>query len=738
MSKFLFNLNFISSEVEVKKQNKTSEEKDIIFGHLKLNSSSTKETNENNLLYEYNNNINNCNINKNNNNSNINIKKDKPFNVKVQNFFKNELNKPKSIIKNDNNLKSKFNLYTKNLFQYYDRTSKIKHIPYKTGNNSNTIIKTDAPYSNSDNSISSGHNSSQRTVLFYEPKVKKFNSINEDLYKLKHLSLTSKKKNYFPKIVHNHYQSFNVSLSVRDENKRFFQYIENKKSRNQKQKQPIKLLSIDTESISDTLNSYSMSKTFKSFNKENIGTRPKIKFHSYREIPKLIPENINKKIPNFHSHQKIKNKIKKIKSNNNLLSKSVVLKKKKSCNKINHIYLTDSEIKSKNDKNRNDKTLKLFVINIKRRQNKKISQLSKISESNSTTKLIGNSSNKSIHKKYFSDDKIGKSSKSLLNESKITKNHSINGTENEKSSSDKTLIIKKKLSPKKLKVNDSNSPNNKQLKKKTNKRNNGFEIDISLKLNLINENRTLKKKTFLENVEKVIIHFKISHEKKIEHDFQNKFLNNKNKNIHEFIKDKKDSKHIKIFKKNYVNILCHQKFTVMPLNQYFIQNNFLEKYFIMHLYELIFIHKYFDFPDDSPSSIIDNFLIKDPPKKKSTIVFGQKGLYFDLNKNNGFFQNFVYVSLFCRKDFEFEFTTKPLKEQLEFSKRRASVIFNCLKCGKSQNNKFLGKTAWKYLIKKNMKLQNEKKETAKFSLFRNALKRNHFYLRKKSSLIKER
>ena len=34
-----------------------------------------------------------------------------------------------------------------------------------------------------------------------------------------------------------------------------------------------------------------------------------------------------------------------------------------------------------------------------------------------------NSSNKSIHKKYFSDDKIGKSSKSLLNESKITKNH---------------------------------------------------------------------------------------------------------------------------------------------------------------------------------------------------------------------------------------------------------------------------------------------------------------------------
>ena len=443
-----------------------------------------------------------------------------------------------------------------------------------------------------------------------------------------------------------------------------------------------------------------MSKTFKSFNKENIGTRPKIKFHSYREIPKLIPENINKKIPNFHSHQKIKNKIKKIKSNNNLLSKSVVLKKKKSCNKINHIYLTDSEIKSKNDKNRNDKTLKLFEINIKRRQNKKISQLSKISESNSTTKLIGNSSNKSIHKKYFSDDKIGKSSKSLLNESKITKNHSINGTENEKSSSDKSLIIKKKLSPKKLKVNDSNSPNNKQLKKKTNKRNNGFEIDISLKLNLINENRTLKKKTFLENVEKVIIHFKISHEKKIEHDFQNKFLNNKNKNIHEFIKDKKDSKHIKIFKKNYVNILCHQKFTVMPLNQYFIQNNFLEKYFIMHLYELIFIQKYFDVPDDSPSSIIDNFLIKDPPKKKSTIVFGQKGLYFDLNKNNGFFQNFVYVSLFCRKDFEFEFTTKPLKEQLEFSKRRASVIFNCLKCGKSQNNKFLGKTAWKYLIKK--------------------------------------
>ena len=91
--------------------------------------------------------------------------------------------------------------------------------------------------------------------------------------------------------------------------------------------------------------------------------------------------------------------------------------------------------------------------------------------------MIGNSSNKSVYKKCFSDDINGKSSKSLLNESKITKNHSINGTENEKTSSDKSLI-KKKLSPKKLKVNDSNSPNNKQLKKKANKRNNGFEIDI--------------------------------------------------------------------------------------------------------------------------------------------------------------------------------------------------------------------------------------------------------------------
>ena len=78
--------------------------------------------------------------------------------------------------------------------------------------------------------------------------------------------------------------------------------------------------------------------------------------------------------------------------------------------------------------------------------------------------MIGNSSNKSVYKKCFSDDINGKSSKSLLNESKITKNHSINGTENEKTSSDKSLIIKKKLSPKKLK--DSNSPNNKQSKKK--------------------------------------------------------------------------------------------------------------------------------------------------------------------------------------------------------------------------------------------------------------------------------
>jgi hypothetical protein len=93
------------------------------------------------------------------------------------------------------------------------------------------------------------------------------------------------------------------------------------------------------------------------------------------------------------------------------------------------------------------------------------------------------------------------------------------------------------------------------------------------------------------------------------------------------------------------------------------------------------------------------------------------------------FQNFTFIWRFCRLDFEIIFCKKSdLIEEKELSKKRTSVIFSILKQSKKTNNKFLGKTAWKYLIKNNLKFKDNEKNENK-SIFRKALIRNKFYTR---------
>ena len=98
-------------------------------------------------MNEINNNINNNYIN-----NNYFIKKDRLKNFLNENI-KNETPKKNKNQENENkeniNSKGEFTKYANNLFQLNHKLS-LKHAYYKIGNNSNTRIKTDVPYSNSD------------------------------------------------------------------------------------------------------------------------------------------------------------------------------------------------------------------------------------------------------------------------------------------------------------------------------------------------------------------------------------------------------------------------------------------------------------------------------------------------------------------------------------------------------------------------------------------------------------
>ena len=709
-------------------------------------------------MNEINNNINNNYIN-----NNYFIKKDRLKNFLNENI-KNETPKKNKNKENENkeniNSKGEFTKYANNLFQLNHKLS-LKHTHYKLGNNSNTRIKTDFPYSNSDISNSDLHNSSQRTFLLYDQSIlKKFNTISEDTlnnfvtpkFKNRKEYISKTSRNKLPAISNNNLQcSFN--LSNRDENKRISQYINYRKSRNQKK--PIKILSTDNESLSDPMNSNYFSKTWL-FNTENIN-RSTMRHYSfnYRNSLSERSKNNNIKPKNFSFYSK------KLKSNNNLqLNRNFIfyiknLRKKKNSNANKEkkiFYLTDSELQKKRNKNvkenYNERRLKTINLKTNKYLKKKVSQLSKISESGSTTKINDNS----FSKNYYSDEKKGKISNLLLNK-KNKKNIKINHSEKEITTSDNNnfAIIEKKTNSKICTPKNNIDFINKILFNKklnkltqiTEKKNLLFKNQIIDKIKLIDNNRNLKKENLYNVTEHIIISYKIEHEKRTENNFDNKFKDEKSDN--EYIKELKIDKHLsKIslnFEIKYITSLCSYNYTHILLNQYYIQKNLLEFYFLLNLYELIFIHKYIDKTNEENRPLLVNFSLENAPlstlkqSKKSEILFFEHGL------KQISFQNFTFIWKFCRLDFEFFFGNKPIiKEEKELSKRRASVIFSILKQSKKGNNKFLGKTAWKFLLKTNVKFKDsENKDNLKLnkSILRNALRRNDFYIRE-SKIRKKR
>ena len=684
----------------------------------------------------------------------------------MNNKIKNDSpNKIKKINKETINSKGEFSKYANNLFQLNHKLS-LKHAYYKIGNNSNTRIKTDVPYSNSDISNSDLHNSSQRTFLLYDQSIlKKFNTLTEDNYnnflspkyknRKEYISKTSRNK--LPRISNNNLQcSFN--LSNRDENKRISQYINYRKSRNQKK--PIKILSIDNESLSDPMNSINFSKTW-FFNTEKMN-KPKIRHYSYNFHKNSLSERSksNNFTPkNLSSYIKLKNsnnlKLKDVISRN-FISNAKFLRKKKNSNtnrEKKKFYLTDSEIqknKKKNNKRENFNERRLKTINLKTNKHlrKQVSQLSKISESGSTTKIYDINDN-SFNKNYYSDEKKSKISHLLLNNKKSKKNLKINHSEKEITSSDKNnfIIIEKKPTSKYLTPKNNTILINKVFNKKTSKLTQKtdllFKNQILDKIRLIDEKRNLKKQHLYNITENIIIAFKIEHEKNTENNFDNKFKNEKSDN--EYIKELKIDKNLskvkEFFKNNYITQLCSYNYSHILLNQHYIQKNLLEYYFLLNLYELIFIHKYIDKTSEENRYLLVNFSLKNAPlstlkqSKKNEMIFFKDGL------NKISFVNFTFIWKFCRLDFEFLFCNKAiLKEERDLSKKRASVIFSILKQSKKTNNKFLGKTAWKYLLKSKIKFKdNEIKDNKKLnkSIFRNALIRNNFYIRQ-SKIKKKR
>ena len=687
------------------------------------------------------------------------IKKDK-----LKNFFNEKIINESPIknrqIEEENkeniNSKGEFRKYSNNLFQLNQKLS-LKHTHYKLGNNSNnTRIKTDVPYSNSDISNSDLHNSSQRTFVLYDQSfLKKFNIISEDnynnnimnqnfKYRKEYISKTS--RNELPKISNNNLQcSFN--LSNRDEKRKISQYINYRKSRNQKK--PIKILSIDNDSLSDQI--VNLSKTC-FFNKEKINI-PEIRHYSFNYHKNSLSErrkSSTKKTKTIAFYNK------KLKSNMNLRLKDVLNRnfisnskffRKKKSSKVNNkkqiFYLTDSELQKKKNKkivgNINQRKLKTINIRTNKNFQKQLTQLSKISESCSTTKIMDMNDNSFITH-YLSDEKKEKISDLLLHK-KYKKNVKIKHSEKEITSSDNNnfYILEKKLSSKYFTPKNNTNIINKILNnKKSNKlvkiaekKNLSFKNQILNKIKLIDENRNIYKENLYHITEHIIMSFKIEHEKSTEINFENKFKNEKSDN--EYIKELKIDKHIhKItekFEKDYIISLCSYNASFFLLNLNYIQKNLLEYYFLLNLYELIFIHKYIDKTNEENRPLLVNFSLENEPlstlkqNKKSQIMFFTDGL------KKISFQNFTFIWRFCRLDFEIIFCKKSdLIEEKELSKKRTSVIFSILKQSKKTNNKFLGKTAWKYLIKNNLKLKDNEKNENK-SIFRKALIRNKFYTR---------
>ena len=166
----------------------------------------------------------------------------------------------------------------------------------------------------------------------------------------------------------------------------------------------------------------------------------------------------------------------------------------------------------------------------------------------------------------------------------------------------------------------------------------------------------------------------------------------------------------------------------------------MEKYFNVQISKIIYIFNFIGTNDLVHHNLFENFSLKKPHLKPSH--HGKMNNVLGMNITLKIFPGFdlIFLSNFHRRDFEYDIDmTLKFKneERLSLSKRRASVIFSCLKSSKSEI-KFSNRTTWKYLIKKTNRLKKEERDE-KSGLLKKSLKRNQFYSRnKKTNLRSER
>ena len=229
-----------------------------------------------------------------NNNSTIShnlINLHSPDMKRKNNFFK-EINEY-----NDNS-RNTYNKYKQDLPKLFFQSQKKTPLINSSNSKNITVIKTDVPISNSDNSFSSSYNSSARTFLFYEPKIRKFNSMkreNENISRNKKKNSTlsyfnsidninkterniSLKKDLPDFINNNIYKT--VCLTERNENKNLLNNIMLKSI---SEKEPIKINTNSNKTIINQKQNFFLNKNSNTSDKSNIKRKP-IKFSSFNNL----------------------------------------------------------------------------------------------------------------------------------------------------------------------------------------------------------------------------------------------------------------------------------------------------------------------------------------------------------------------------------------------------------------------------------------------------------------------
>ena len=659
-----------------------------------------------------------------NNNSTIShnlINLHSPDMKRKNNFFK-EINEY-----NDNS-RNTYNKYKQDLPKLFFQSQKKTPLINSSNSKNITVIKTDVPISNSDNSFSSSYNSSARTFLFYEPKIRKFNSMkreNENISRNKKKNSTlsyfnsidninkterniSLKKDLPDFINNNIYKT--VCLTERNENKNLLNNIMLKSI---SEKEPIKINTNSNKTIINQKQNFFLNKNSNTSDKSNIKRKP-IKFSSFNNLSN-----------NNNTSKEDKRKFRKKKETKTYIlnRNSFNLENNNNKNLKLHYNSDDGgDFKKKIIENINKNLLKTFTIS----SDKKNNSLSKISE------VVNDSLNKSYCKSHFGGNGKETIKQILLgknNDNPIKQNLNANSFLNLDYSNDSdfednssgSVKSKKEIQNLSFYLNKKLCLSKNNIRKIKVDKKNLFENQISDKLISIQKNININQDKTLILIQKGKSNLIIKSQK----DMNEKLKKNVKKGIKESSKIyisyfKKDNELDKKIKKMGRNYLCLLKIkNKINLNRSFIQDKLFPNYFELDIYELIFMQKYFG----KYSQIINNQTINNFDKNiKQTVSQNSLApINYDFLPR----KDFLFICSFYKTDFEYEIKNKFTQKKfipLEQKKNNRKSIIN----KNNQTNRFIRRSAWKFLFTKEM--INNKKENNKF-LLNNALSRNNFYSR---------